>query len=471
MVTCICQEPLRADANYCARCGREVRQLCPVCFQERRPIASREPNASPWCGSRGELLCACARCGRWMTADTRQCPDPQCRGTVGPTWPFSTGRPSDGAGRAEPWVWPAVWDRDNPNRKAPLFSTWNSDARVHSAILAHGRIYLWSETSLLAPQGPAAGPLAGAESGEAPWQSWLGHDGAPNPVVGNSSLMAIVGGGAILAANSGFLLAGLDTSRSDDIVPLEIGAPLAQIAGEGWWVAWGLDRGTAALWLAPTPASWRNLASQQVVEAPPQAAPRAGAPLVLQGGLACWMDAEGAVWQLDCRCRDLQQISEPTPGIERLWRDSAGTHSVRAADNGLRVALGQGLDTGSPREVGGGIGPLRDVFASPALVAVVGKQVTALSPASGDKIGEGKYSGRWVAGALAAAEPSAADQEPRLLMLTEDAGVGSLVALRPSSGVGDELWGEAGCRPVGLIAGGDSLYVVHERGAVRLQQG
>ena len=480
VVTCLCHEPLRADANYCARCGREVRQLCPVCFEERRLIAKQDPYGSPWCGSRGELLCACARCGRWLTADARQCPDPGCRGLAAPTWPASTGKPADGAGRAAEWVWPAAWDRDNPNRTAPLHNEWYGESLIHTALVAHGRIYLWAETSLIAPHGSAAGPLPGTDSGDfdTPWRCWLGHDGEPNPLVSGSSQAAIVGGGAILAAKNGFLLAGLDPNRTDDVVTLDIGTPLAQVSGEGWWVGWsGVPSGSrdgypqgAALWLAPTPASWRNLACRQIAEAPPQSAPRAGAPILLQGGMACWTDAEGALWQLDCRCREVQQVSEPIPGIQRIWRDDNGLHTIRAADNGLRVALGQGLDTGSVREVGGGIGPLRDVFASPVLAAVVGKQITALAPGTGDVIGEGKYSGRWVAGALAGAEANAADQEPRLLMLTEESGIGSLVALRPSSGVEDEIWRAPGLRPIGLIAAGESLYVVHERGVSRLQE-
>ena len=471
-VTCLCREPLRLDANYCARCGREVRQLCPVCFQERRLIARQDAHASPWCENRGELVCACVRCGRWHAADGRQCPDPACRGLVAPTWPASTGRPADGTGRAASWTWPAAWDRDNPNRKAPLSSQWSTEYPVRSALVAHGRLYLWEENSLISPRGPVAGPLAENEGAEldAPWRCWLGHDGEPNPAVSAGSQMAIIGGGAVLAATGNFLLAGLDTSRSDDAMPLDIGVPLAQVSGESWWVGWSLNQGSPALWLAPTPSSWRNLAPQLITEAPPQTAPRAGTTIAIRGGLACWFDTEGALWQLDCRSRELRQVAAPAPGVQRLWRGETGLHSIRSTDDGLRVALGQGLDAGSVREVAGGAGPLRDVFASPDLVVVVGKQVTALAAATGDVIGEGKYSGKWIAGALADAEPNATDREPRLLMLTEDSGIGSLVSLRPSSGVGDELWRESGVRPIGLIAAGESLYIVHDRGITRLQE-
>jgi hypothetical protein len=110
------------------------------------------------------------------------------------------------------------------------------------------------------------------------------------------------------------------------------------------------------------------------------------------------------------------------------------------------------------------------VFASAEFVAAVGRQVTALSAATGDRIGEGKVAGRWIAGALAAAAPDVADREPRLLMLTEDAGIGSLAALRPSSGVADELWRAPGYRPLSLIAAGESLYIVHDRGVIRIRE-
>ena len=41
-VTCLCGEPLRIQGNFCVRCGRENRQLCPVCFDERRLLATVE---------------------------------------------------------------------------------------------------------------------------------------------------------------------------------------------------------------------------------------------------------------------------------------------------------------------------------------------------------------------------------------------------------------------------------------------
>ncbi|HLJ57253.1 MAG TPA: hypothetical protein VKT77_19610 [Chthonomonadaceae bacterium] len=471
-IICLCHEPLREGANFCARCGREVRQLCPICFEERRLIAGRDLGAAPWCCSRGELLCACARCGRWLPANVAQCPDPACRGAVGLTWPVSTGRAPDGSGRAESWTWPAAWDRENPTRTEPVIAQWVADAPIYSGFAAHGRLALWTENSLVAPSGPGGGPLAGGEdaAAEPPWRCWLGFDGQPHPAVHAAGHAAVVGGAVVLAAMTGFLLAGLDASRTDEVVPLEVGTPLAQVAAEGWWVAWSEDRGAPALWIASSPASWRSLACQRIADTPASAAPRAGSPLILQGGMACWIDAEGGVWRLNCRCRDLQHVAEPIPGIQRLWRDGAGIHVARGADEGVRVALGGGLETGGEREVAGGAGPLRDVFASADVVAVVGRQVTALSPTSGDRTGEGKVSGRWIAGALAAAAPASADREPRLLMLAEEGGIGSLTALRSSSGVADVLWRGHEIRPIALIAAGESLYVVHDRGVIRIRE-
>src|SRR4051812_40901229 len=83
VTTCLCGEPMRPNANYCTRCGREMRQLCTACFDERRLLAIRDQTASPWCSLRGEVLVACRRCGRWLTADSQQCPDPGCHGAAG----------------------------------------------------------------------------------------------------------------------------------------------------------------------------------------------------------------------------------------------------------------------------------------------------------------------------------------------------------------------------------------------------
>ncbi len=475
-VTCLCRRPVAAGANYCVACGREVRQRCPVCFDERRLIAARDGRESPWCEPHGELLSACSRCGRWFAADIRQCPDPACRGSVGPTWPVTTGASPDGTGTAGTWRWPAAWDRDNPRYTLPAVTSWAGNGQVHSALIAHGRLYVWVETSLISPSGPAGGPLTAAEDTGAgtPWSCWLGHDGQANARIAAGTRVAVVGGAAVLAAANGFLLACLYPGRTDDVVPLSIGTPIAQGSSDGWWVGWCLAGSAPALWIAPVPANWRSLSPEQVIEAPPDSAPGDNARLTIVGDLAHWIAQDGAIWQLDCRCRALRQVKPPMAGVHRIWCDAAGPHPVRSAGDGLRVSLGAGTPGGAEmitlRDVACGVGPLRDVFASPELVAVAGRTVIALDSRSGNAIGEGRYTGRWIAGALAEPAADALDREPRLLMLTDDAGDGSLLALHPASGVVDVVWRESRVRPLGLIPAGESLYVVHEGGVARLQE-
>ena len=471
-ITCLCGEPLRPEGNFCGRCGREIRQNCPVCFDERRLIAKSDPAASPWCGDRGELLPACIRCGRWLPADTRQCPDPDCRGSVRPTWPASMGRAADGTGCMGSWTWPAVWDRQNPRYKAPQQETWSSDAPVHAAFVAHGRLYVWAETTLLAPEGPAGGPLAESpgRGRSTPWRCWLKLDGEPDPRTTVNNRVALVGGGAVLAAQNDFLLAGLSPHRTDDVVPLNLGTPLAQAASEGWWVGWSRLSGRATLWLAPVPANWRSLDCRQITDVPPQAVPRENSPLAICDGRAYWVGEEGALWQLDYRSRELQPLHDRLPGLQRVWCKQDGAHTVRVTGEGLRVGLDAVVRDGAIRETPGGAGPFRDLFAAPGLIAVVGETVTTLDPQTGDTLGNGKYSGQWITGALTDAPPTAAYREPRLLMLTYDMDAGSLSALRPSSGGEEAVWREPGVRPMNLIVAGESLYIVHERGVTRIQE-
>jgi hypothetical protein len=472
-IACLCGEPLRLAGNFCVRCGREIRQLCPLCFDERRLLATSEAGASPWCDSRGELLAACGRCGRWLTADTQECPDPECRGRVGLTWPASTGRAADGTGRAEAWRWPAGWDRRNPHYNAPRQADWNSETAVHAAFVTQGRLYVWAETALLAPEGAAGGPLAERVSGrisKMPWRCWLKLDGQPGPLVPVSQRVALVGGGAVLAAKNDFLLVGLHPHRIDDVFVLNLGSPLAQAASEGGWVGWSRQSGRPALWFAATPATWRQLDCRQVPDVPPGSVPRENTSMALRDGRACWIGEDGALWQLDCRSGDLNSLTDPVLGAQRLWWEQNGLHTVRLTGNGLLVGL-DGVDRArAVREAPGGAGPFRDLFAAPTLLAVVGETVTTLDPRTGYAIGGSKYSGQWVAGALVEAQADAADQEPRLLMLTYDMGSGNLSALSPSSGGEEPIWQGQGVRPLNLIIAGESLYVVHERGVIRIQE-
>jgi hypothetical protein len=471
-VTCLCGEPLRPEGNFCVRCGRENRQICPVCFDERRLLALSAPGVSPWCDTRGEVLSACQRCGRWLTVDTGECPDPECRGRVGLTWPASTGGVPDGTGRAEFWRWPAAWDRRNPLFKAPRLDTWHSTGTVHAAFIAQGRLYVWADTALLAPEGEAGGPLAAtpAPGLTTPWRCWLKLDGQPDPNLPVAQRVALVGAAAVLAAKNDFLLAGLYPYRIDDVVPLSLGSPLAQVAAEGWWVGWSRQSGRPTLWLAAISATWRQLECRQIPDVPPHAAPRENTSPALRDGMACWIGTDGALWQLDCQRGELQMLTEPLVGAQRVWRTDEGSHTVRLTGNGLLVGLDAVNPVRTVREAPGGAGPFRDLFVMPTLLAVVGEGIATLDPRTGYPIGLGKYSGQWVAGALAEAQTHAADQEPRLLMLTFDRGNGNLSALSPSSGGEEAIWQGPGVRPLSLIIAGESLYVVHERGVTRIRE-
>jgi hypothetical protein len=282
--------------------------------------------------------------------------------------------------------------------------------------------------------------------------------------------VSLVGGGAILAAQNDFLLAGLCPHRAEDIVPLNLGTPLAQAASEGWWVGWSRQSGRATLCLAPIPANWRSLDCRQITDIPPQAVPRENSPLALCDGRASWIGAEGTLWQLDCLSLDLQPLHERLPGLQRVWCKQDGTHTVRVTGEGLRVGLDAVVRDGTIRETPGGAGPFRDLFAAPALIAIVGETVTTLDPQTGDTLGNGRYSGQWITGALTEAPLAAADREPRLLMLTYDMDAGNLSALHPSSGGEEPVWRAPGVRPLNLIVAGESLYVVHERGVTRIQE-
>jgi hypothetical protein len=472
MITCLCGEPLRSDGNFCVRCGREVRQLCPVCFDERRILATVQPGAPSWCQVRGEALAACKRCGRWLTVDTPQCPDPECRGSVGLTWPATVGRAADGAGHADTWRWPAVWDRRNPRYKAPRLDTWNSSGPLHAAFVTQGRLYAWVETTLVAPEGEAGGPLAPAttQGGQTPWRCWLKLDGQPSPLLPLHQRVALVGGAAILSAQNDFLLAGLYPHRSDDVFMLNLGTPLAQAASENWWVGWSRRSGVPTLWTAPVPASWRQIDPQQIVDAPAGAAPRENTQIALREGMAAWIGEDGALWRLDCARRELQPVTEPLVGAQRVWYAPEGPSTVRLTGNGLLVGLDPRDRSRAAREAPGGAGPFRDLFAGSALLAVVGEMVTTLDPHTGYTIGIGRYSGQWVTGALTEAQPDALDREPRLLMLTYDQGNGNLSALSPSSGGEEQVWQAPGLRPLSLIIAGESLYIVHERGITRIRE-
>jgi len=443
--------------------------MCPVCFEERRLTSGYTPYASPWCDKRGELLIACERCGRWLPSGVTTCPDPGCRGHVHETWPANTGRAPDGAGRTDGWRWPSEWDRQNPAYKAPNAATWASDLPVNAAFVAHGRLYVWVGTALIAPGvGPAGAPTV-ASANAAPWKCWLGFDGLPSQSVGADSRVALFGGGAILAVENDFVIGALYPGRADEALKLQLGAPVAQVASDGWWAGWAMKSGLPALYSAHVNAQWRNTACRQIVGAGTAAAPRSGTRMLLKQGSAYWISEEGSLWRLECETGVCVPLTEPAPDTRIGWCGAEGAHIVKDGGEGIRIGLDPVRIGFVAREAPGGNGPLKDVFAGKGLLAVVGEQVMTLDSGTGYVLGGGKYLGQWVAGALAEPEMDAPDREPRLLMLTQDNEDGNLTALRPSSGGEEAVWRGPGVQVTGLIVAGRRMYVVHNSGVTSIR--
>lgn len=468
---CLCGQAIAPQANYCSKCGRENLQVCPVCFEERRALSNLDLYASPWCAKRGELLVACSRCGRWLPAGVTVCPDPGCRGRVRETWPSNTGSAPDGAGRTDGWRWPAEWDRQNPAYRAPVYASWNAEGTVYAAFVAHGKLYVWVGSSLIAPGvGKDGAPSIGAAQSPS-WKSWLGFDGVLSPTIGRGSAVALTGGGAILACAQDYKIVGLFPGRADEAMPLHLGAPVCQCAADGWWAGWVLREGHAELYAARISAQWRNTACVRVPTVSSFAAPRQGARMLMQGGVAFWVSDQGALWALNCEQNVCRQLSEPAADVLIGWcgADSNGAHLIRSGGDGIRVGLEPTGSDRVQREAPGGSGPIRDLFASKGLIAVVGEDVVTLDSRTGYILGGGRYTGQWIAGAVAETEADSPDREPRLLMLTQDGDAGNLTSLRPSSGGEEPVWRGSGTRPTGLIVAGRRLYIVCETGVVSIR--
>lgn len=385
------------------------------------------------------------------------------------TWPANTGRAPDGAGRTDGWRWPSEWDRQNPSYRPPICTTWSADSRVSAAFVAHGRLYVWVGTALIAPGvGPGGAPTL-ATASAAPWKCWLGFDGQPHPGVATDSRVALFGGGAILAVENDFAIGALYPGRADEALKLQLGIPIAQAASDGWWAGWVTRSGSPALYAARVNAQWRNTECRAISSATRAATPRAGARMLMREGFAYWISEEGALWRLDCSTLNCEPLMEPAPDARIGWCGAEGSHVLRDGGDGIRVGMDAIRPGGVAREAPGGNGPLKDVFAAKELLAVVGEEVVTLDSRTGYVLGGGKFVGQWVAGALADPESDAPDREPRLLMLTQDNEDGNLTSLRPSSGGEEAVWRGAGVHVTGLIVAGRRMYIVHESGVTSIR--
>lgn len=466
-LVCTCGEPIRANAGFCAACGLEVSQPCPACGAERRWLATLAPGERPWCDNRQAIVYACERCGRWVISSALYCPDPDCNGRTLPTNPQHTGRRWDGRGDGAGWRWPERWEGFHPDRTAPRVSRWEAPDVVHAAFAAHGRLYVWAGVNLVAPEDAfgalgSPSPPAEADLTGASWRSALGSGASPTPRLSCEERVAVAGAGAIVATDRAFSLIGLyDRGESQRI---EGGVPLAQVGGPAWWVGWTDERGTPSLRCAPVGETWDRLVPT-FVETPPEAAPRGR--LVLRDGVACWAGLDDAVWMLDCATRTVRQAVAPAEGLQQIWAEPDGPRIVREAQGRLSIGLGAPSEDRGLREVSAGLGPLRGVFATASYLVVVGERPVAFDARSGERLQEGsRVPGRWIAGALA----GAADGEPRLLMLTTDAGRGQLSAIKISTGVEDLLWSEPDVEPLALIPVAGSLVIVCSRVLVRITE-
>lgn len=416
---------------------------------------------SSWCPACDTLLDACESCGRWLLPGTAGCPDPQCGSRVLPFLPQHTGRRWDGRGSAVGWTWPARWERSHPEYRAPVTQAWAASEPVHAAFAAHGRLFLWHGTNLISLDETAwtdhAAPAAG-------WRCPLGPAGRPLPGTQFSERIALAGSAAVLALERRYVQA--DLRQSGGTVPLEGGAPLAQVGGPGWWTAWSVEGAGPAMRLSRTNGAGHAL-DPRPVSVPPEAALAPGGRLVFRDGAACWPGRDGGVWRLDCASRQAARVLDRVEGLLAVWMEPDGPRSVRESLGQVSVGLSAPGGGRAAFNAPAGAGPLRGVYASRDHVLVVGERVVALDARTGERLHEAlRPAGQWIDGALA----PAADGEPRLLALTLENGLASLTALRMSSGTQDVLWRQPGAEPRDLLPVGAYLYVVHSRGVVRLSE-
>src|SRR5262249_29825373 len=127
----------------------------------------------------------------------------------------------------------------------------------------------------------------------------------PSPRLPFEERVAVVGAGASLATERGFLLVGLH-SRSE-VTRMEGGMPLAQVGGPFWWAGWSEENGVATLHYAAVGETWDKLLTVPVTT-PAEATLAPRGRLVMHDDFAYWPGQDGGVWRLDCTNGSVTQV-------------------------------------------------------------------------------------------------------------------------------------------------------------------
>jgi len=486
---CACYYELEANAIYCPGCGREVEQECPVCtydghVQERFYLNYLEPLAY-WCCNEYVILSACTGCGRWFSPETHRCPDPRCAKRVLPALPEHTGRLSNNQGHSMEWIWPIAWDRkpEQPQHQLeePQIDVWDAPDAVSGALAAHGHLYVWTGTNLLGLP-DSFGYLGGLPTqrrmqpflwSDAPIGHWLplGYGGGAVAEVDTVDRMAVVGGTAILATTEGYLMT--DLCRLEQSRLLKPGRPVAHTGGAGWWAAWIMEADGPRLYVASPVKEWEALRCYPVT-APEQACPSSSRNMILHEDTAYWLAQDETLWQMNCAeafqsqgSAGLKRIERNTKGASYLWADTDGAHVVRSVDRGVVVSLTAANGSTSNLTVERAYGGIRLICALQNWIVAIGDEYAY--PLNRRQIGnqfQYRLRGRCVSAVLA----PTISKEARLLLLYHTTEGARLDVYLPLSGAEDTLWHQKGLTPQALLPVGDSLYIVHQYGVVRLQE-
>ncbi len=389
------------------------------------------------------MLDTCERCGRWLNAGTRWCPNPACGGRVLPVLPQHTGRRWDLRGSGVGWTWPRAWDRANPGFRPPVVGEWRCPLPLQAAALAHGVLFAWSGAIL--------------QDVGSNWRSSLGAGGATAALLPFGDRLAVCGRTAIAALPACFLR--VDLGHPGDAAPLAEGEPLGQAADPGAWVGWCRGPAGASLYTLDT-AGLGEGASAVRVATPPGAVPPARTRIVMCNGDAWWTGGDSRLWQLTLATGVVEPVGDATSAPVWIWATPGGVRWAREHGRQITVTL---PSDGLPSPAGAG--PIRGVYGLPATLFVAGDRIVQLGGALGERRNEMKSPpGQWLDAAAVPGE----DGEARLLVLTREGHTTALVAARPASGILEEVWRSTSVRALALLTGRGAIRIAHVDGLLTL---